>query len=312
MVAIDFPAAPALGQEFIAAGIRYAWNGYGWVVVPASADSAEAFVLTTGDTMTGDLIIHKGNPAFTLNKNASGERGVLLGQTNGSSRWRVQLGDNTLEAGGNAGSDFVIEAYNDSGILSSTAVRINRLTGLVTVVADPVAALGVATKQYVDSKPSVGLATLAEARAGVIDTKAISPSTHAKSHMPAFRGISQGMAVSPGSFTAVTTFAEDLDTDNRFNGVSFQPNAAGWYEIGGMITLPSVGADYVGSMIWLNGNPTIYGSMFQVSSTQTVQSPVQGIIKFNGTSDYVELVGLSDHPVGRFYNAVFYGHRLFP
>jgi hypothetical protein len=311
MVAIDFPATPALGQEFMAAGIRYAWNGYGWVVVPATGTSAEAFVLTTGDTMTGDLIIHKGNPRFTLNKNAAGELAALIGQTNGSARWQIDLGDRSLEAGGNSGSDFVIEAYNDSGLLSSTPIKINRSTGLVTVLADPVAALGVATKQYVDAKPGMVLATLAEARAGVVDTKAISPKTHAQSHMPAFHAISQGMSVSPGSFTAVTTFAEDLDTDNRFNGVSFQPNAAGWYEIGGMITVPSAGADYVGSMIWFNGSPTIYGCMFQVSSTQTVMAQTQGIVKFNGISDYVELVGLSDHPVGRFYNAVFYGHRLF-
>jgi hypothetical protein len=312
MVAIDFPASPALGQEFIAAGIRYAWNGYGWVVVPAAADSGETWVLISGDTMYGDLIIHKGDPRFTVNKNGSGELAALIGQTNSLMRWQIDLGDRTVEAGGNSGSDFVIEAYNDSGILSSTPIRINRSTGLVTVVADPVVPLGVATKQYVDNNSGVKLATAAEARAGTIDTKAISPLTHTKSHTPAFRGVSSGMYVGVNSYTAITNFAEDLDTDNRFNSTYFQPNVPGWYEIGGMISIPTIGANYVGCMIWLNGNPTIYNQILQQSNTQTVTVNVAGIIKFNGTSDYTELVGISDHPIGRFNNAVFYGHRLFP
>jgi len=311
MVAIDFPAAPVLGQEFIAAGIRYAWNGYGWVVVPASADSAEAFVLTTGDTMTGDLIIHKGNPAFTLNKNAAGERNSLRGQTNGVDRWRVQLGDITAEAGGHSGSDFVVEAYNDSGVLSSTPIRIDRLTGLAKVVADPLVPLGVATKQYVDAKPSTPISTLAEARAGIIDTKAVSPYGHRYSHSPAFQAVSGPMGISPNTYTAVTTFGESLDTDNCFNGVSFRPNVAGWYDIGGTINMPTLGVNYCSVILWVNAGGTYYGTQTSQGSVQTIMMQARGVLHFNGTSDYVELVGLSDHPVGRFNAAHFWGYRLF-
>jgi hypothetical protein len=62
------------------------------------------------------------------------------------------LGDQTAESGGNAGSDFVLEAHDDNGSLIGNALSFKRSTGLGTVIGDPTAALGIATKRYVDSK----------------------------------------------------------------------------------------------------------------------------------------------------------------
>lgn len=55
---IDFPQNPTVGQTFVAAGVSWTWDGVKWV--PTSGTGG-AFVLKTGDTMTGNL----GAPALS-------------------------------------------------------------------------------------------------------------------------------------------------------------------------------------------------------------------------------------------------------
>jgi hypothetical protein len=55
------------------------------------------FIVNTGDTMTGDLIISKEDPTLILNKPASGTSNTILGQTNGKTRWTMKLGDESPE-----------------------------------------------------------------------------------------------------------------------------------------------------------------------------------------------------------------------
>lgn len=74
----------------------------------------------------------------------------------GKYRWRAILGDNTAEGGSDSGSNFALFAYRDDGVTSSTVLSGNRASGLLTVKADPTAALGVATKQYVDNAVPIG------------------------------------------------------------------------------------------------------------------------------------------------------------
>jgi len=50
-MAIDFPASPVVGQEFVSATVTYVYNGYGWLMKP----QANPYVAKAGDVMTGQL-----------------------------------------------------------------------------------------------------------------------------------------------------------------------------------------------------------------------------------------------------------------
>ena len=123
--------------------------------------SAGSWVLKSGGTMTGLLELSYSSPTFNLRKGASGQASQILGYTGtgaSSPRWGMLLGDATAESGSNAGSNFSLQAYDDTGAaLSPPALSITRSTRLATVAADPTAALGIATKQYVDAglRPNV-------------------------------------------------------------------------------------------------------------------------------------------------------------
>jgi hypothetical protein len=73
-------------------------------------------------------------------------------------RWNMNLGTSDAESGGNAGSLFRLTGYDDAGAAIGTALEFNRATLLGTVKGDPTAALGIATKQYVDNKAPSGTA----------------------------------------------------------------------------------------------------------------------------------------------------------
>jgi hypothetical protein len=50
-----------------------------------------------------------------------------------TTRWDLVLGDNTEEPGSNVGSNFLLEAYGDTGTLLTTPISIARATGIVSV-----------------------------------------------------------------------------------------------------------------------------------------------------------------------------------
>ena len=88
---------------------------------------------------------------------ASGSSKSFFGTTAGNPRWEMRLGNATAEPGsGNVGSDFNIARYNDAGAVLDTPLTISRATGLLALSGDPTAALGVASKQYVDANARIG------------------------------------------------------------------------------------------------------------------------------------------------------------
>lgn len=313
MVAIDFPATPSVGQEFTAAGILYVWNGYGWLVVPADLTTGGAFVHKSGDIMTGNLTIDKPNPAFILDKNIAAEINQIIGSLNGSTRWRAAFGNEDAEAGGNAGSNFIIRRYNDAGVSLGDVFIINRATGLITVAGNPTAPLGVVTKQMLDAMPPpLVIATLDEARAGVDNTKAMSPYDHNYSHTPAFWAGMGQMLIGTNAWTAINSWSESLDTDNVFNGVSWRPTVPGWYTVGGKLSVPTLGNNYIGIGIGMNGVLTNNIAETQNPGTSTISLSLSTMMHFNGTTDYVEFWALSDFAPGpKVTNGIFFGHRLF-
>jgi len=152
----DFPASPSIGQEYTSNGVSYIWNGYGWAAMEDdTGGTGGEFVNTSGDIMTGDLIISKDTPGLGLNRVGVPDA-QIRGLKDGLSRWTVVLGDNVVEGGGNIGSDFRISRYDDSGGRIGNPLLISRQTGLITIEGDPTVPLGVATKQYVDSHVDTG------------------------------------------------------------------------------------------------------------------------------------------------------------
>jgi hypothetical protein len=86
-----------------------------------------------GDTMTGDLGINKATPRIILTKASSGQEIYIDGATAGANRWRIDLATVTAETGGNVGSDFAIQNFNDGGNYMSNALLLERSTGNLTV-----------------------------------------------------------------------------------------------------------------------------------------------------------------------------------
>jgi hypothetical protein len=63
--------------------------------------------------------------------NAAGNNRLVIGSTNNSARWAMALGNSTGETGGNAGSDFQLDAHDDGGTYLKTVMIVNRATGVV-------------------------------------------------------------------------------------------------------------------------------------------------------------------------------------
>ncbi|QOZ68894.1 hypothetical protein [Bradyrhizobium arachidis] len=113
-------------------------------------------VAAAGDAMTGDLTINKINPSFNLDTPPGGVRNIN-GKNAGLTRWALQLGGGDPESGGNTGSNFYLLPYTDTGAWAGTmALKGTRATGLLEVAGNPTAALGIATKQYVDANAGGG------------------------------------------------------------------------------------------------------------------------------------------------------------
>lgn len=93
---------------------------------------------------------------LTLNKSTVSPGNNLIGQFNGVARWYVSLGDASSEGGSNAGSNFTITNYSDTGAYLGAPLSINRASGQVTVQAAPTTANSVATKAYVDGNTFIG------------------------------------------------------------------------------------------------------------------------------------------------------------
>jgi hypothetical protein len=95
-----------------------------------------------GGTLTGGLGIQPTigtSPIIVLNAAGAGLGNYVYGQVATKARWAMQLGNSAAESGSNAGSDFGIVRYNDTGVGLDTALKIARVdasatfSGVVTV-----------------------------------------------------------------------------------------------------------------------------------------------------------------------------------
>lgn len=103
----------------------------------ASTTSAELAGVISDETGSGALVFGT-EPSFTNHIVVSGAaetaRSIFL-KTSGSTRWQV-LTSATAESGSNAGSDFALNSYDDSGDYFGTPLVITRSSGIVNFYAD--------------------------------------------------------------------------------------------------------------------------------------------------------------------------------
>jgi len=107
------------------------------------AFAAANYLNLAGGTLTGSLIakgnLTVGDGSGAQNINIDGGAGaarILYYKTNGSFRW-ARFINSTAESGGNAGSDEVNQAYNDTGGLLGTVYTTNRATQVRTYTQTP-------------------------------------------------------------------------------------------------------------------------------------------------------------------------------
>lgn len=111
----------------------------------------------SGDTMTGDLILNgvlvqtRASPWFVLNSTTTTDQAWFHYTRSGIQRWSLlmQGGGETDPQGG---SDLMLCRWTNAGGFLDVPLAFTRATGLGTVLADPTAPLGIATKQYVDAR----------------------------------------------------------------------------------------------------------------------------------------------------------------
>jgi hypothetical protein len=169
---IDFPASPTVGQTFSAAGVTWTWDGAKWTAtgitggpflplvggtmagelvlhadpvnpldaatkeyVDAKVAAGGPFLPLTGGTITGNLNLASSNPVINFNKpsGSGGTLAYLAGETNGVTRWVIEPNNPDAETGNNAGANFAILNFSDSGVQLGTPLFINRATGQVTL-----------------------------------------------------------------------------------------------------------------------------------------------------------------------------------
>jgi len=137
---------------------------------PLSLSNIGGYPKTGGD-ITGNVRVVKSAPEFLLNKLLVASGNLVRGQFNGLDLWIANFG------GGDANQNFYIQRYDDAGALIDTPLLISRLTGLISILGNPTAPLGIATKQYVDAVAALipPAATAAEYAANSAPTKTLTP-----------------------------------------------------------------------------------------------------------------------------------------
>ena len=138
---------------------------------PADGDSPIPGLPLAGGTLTGNLTIApaSGDADFFLNKAASGGTTQIIGRTGGLNRWLNALGDSTVEAGSNAGSNYYLIAYNDAGTTQiGVALSIVRSTlaatfggtltvaGVIVAPAETLSGAGSTNTDYINGQARGG------------------------------------------------------------------------------------------------------------------------------------------------------------
>ena len=111
---------------------------------------------------------------------------------------------------------------------------------------------------------------------------------------PAFSAYaSTGTAVGASTWTKITFDTESFDTNSNFASSRFTPTVAGYYNISCCIGLSSTAAQNCWVAIYKNGSVWQYGSLMTQAVSVGGLNNMAGLVYCNGSTDYIEIYGLS-------------------
>ena len=126
-------------------------------------------------SLYGDVTINKASAAQIINSSSgsaasilqrpAGSAGYLHMYTGGSARWTMGV-NGTAESGSNAGSDFVLNAYNDAGAYVNAPLVISRSTGAVTLTGNLTLTTGIDYGNSAYQKVKLGGTVIKRAQTG--------------------------------------------------------------------------------------------------------------------------------------------------
>ena len=192
-----------------------------------------------GGTVTGTLVIRpaSGSPFLQLNKVAAGINNIIQGTTNGVGRWQIVPGDSTAESGSNAGSNFLLAAYNDAGAFLGSALTITR-SSLAAAFGGTLSANGSfssSTTTAVLASTGAGTVSLrpngAASATGQLSVNSAGSVTTSGGITVTGGGVASAQVVQAASFSAVGGTSGYVFPD-RTGGISWT-----WYATGGQARL---------------------------------------------------------------------------
>jgi hypothetical protein len=133
--------------------------------VKTVSNVANAALPLAGGTLTGNLTVApaSGAAGIALAKAASGAQCYITGYTGAAvaanARWQMRLGDTTAEGAGNAGSDFSLSTYDNSGVFLGFPFTITRATGSATFSGSLTAATTITVNGAAGTNRGLTLAT---------------------------------------------------------------------------------------------------------------------------------------------------------
>jgi hypothetical protein len=124
----------ALETHFRAALVHVAQSSIGTNFLPLTGGALSGPLQINASTL--GITAPSGSVAINLTRQ-QGQYAFLAGYTGTFARWQVFLPDNAPEQGGNSGSNFDINSFNDQGGYLDTPLSINRATGVVNFSHGP-------------------------------------------------------------------------------------------------------------------------------------------------------------------------------
>ena len=101
--------------------------------VTMSGSATIGGTLGVSGVTTFSNIVNVNAPGGIQMSTAAGNARQIVGNTSGSPRWNLQLGDTALETGSNAGSNLTISRYSDAGAYIDSPLTITRSNGYVAM-----------------------------------------------------------------------------------------------------------------------------------------------------------------------------------
>jgi hypothetical protein len=147
------------------------------------------------------------------------------------------------------------------------------------------------TSGLTQSADNSGVLQLASGVGNLVTVPAVTGTAMVSGNMPAFSAYqSSAQALTANTWTKINFQTEEWDTNNNFASSRFTPTVAGYYQITGAYSC-STDRTYQVIAIYKNASP--YKLSQAGNGTTGIGASMSALVYFNGSSDYVEIYGLS-------------------